>query len=100
MVLTSYNFFFAWLLQVLVVFVGSFQTKDGEQISLTNAVLGLITKGVEIISVGIGEKIDPVELTSIATDPKYVFDQDAMDLLKRAVKDAALKKPPVTFPGK
>ncbi|XP_022806051.1 uncharacterized protein LOC111343164 [Stylophora pistillata] len=81
--------------KVLVVFVGSFQTKDGKQIPLPDAVSGLIAKGVEIISVGIGENIDPKELQSIATDPKSVFHQDAIDQLKRAVKEAALKKPPV-----
>lgn len=81
-----------------MVFVGSFQTKDGKQIPLPDAVSGLIAKGVEIISVGIGENIDPRELQSIATDPKSVFHQDAIDQLKRAVKEAALKKPPV--PGK
>lgn len=41
---------------------------------MKNVVLGLIIKGVEIILVGIGEKIDLVELMFIVMDLKYVFD--------------------------
>lgn len=86
--------------QVLVVFVGSTQTKDNEQIPLPDAVAGLITKGVEIIPVAMGKKFDPKELKAIASDPKAVFPQDAVDPLKRAVKKAALSPPIDRFPGK
>ena len=87
-------------LQVLVVFVGSTQTKDDKQIPLPDAVAGLIGKGVEIIPVGMGKKFDPKELKVIASDPKAVFPQDAVDPLKRAVKKAALTPPIDQFPGK
>ena len=86
--------------QVLVVFVGSTQTKDDEQIPLPGAVAGLIAKGVEIIPVGMGKNFDPNELKAIASDPKAVFPQEAVDPLKRAVKKAALTPPKDQFPGK
>lgn len=85
--------------QVLVVFVGSAQTKDDKQIPLPNAVAGLIAKGVEIIPVGMGKNFDPNELKAIASDPKAVFPQDAVNPLKRAVKKAALAPPKDQFPG-
>lgn len=57
-------------------------------------------KGVEIIPVGMGKNFDPKELKAIASDPKAVFPQDAVDPLKRAVKKAALTPPIDRFPGK
>lgn len=86
--------------QVLVVFIGSTQTKDDKQIPLPGAVAGLIAKGVRIIPVGMGKNFDPNELKAIASDPKAVFPQDAVDPLKRAVKRAALTPPINQFPGK
>ena len=86
--------------QVLVVFVGSTQTKDNKQIPLPDAVAGLIKKGVEIIPVGMGKNLDPKELKAIASDPRAVFPQDAVDPLKRAIKKAALTPPIDRFPGK
>lgn len=84
----------------MVAFVGSTQTKDNKQVPLPDAVVGLIVKGVEVIPVGIGNNYDPEELKAIASDPKAVFPQDAVDPLKRAVKKAALSPPTDVFPGK
>lgn len=47
-----------------------------------------------------GNNFDPNELKAIASDPKTVFTQDAVDPLKRAVKKAALSIPTDLFPGK
>ena len=85
--------------QVLVVFVGSTQTKDDKQIPLPDAVAGLTGKGVEIIPVAMGKNFDPNELKAIASDPKAVFPQDAVDPLKRAVRKAAVTPPIDQFPG-
>ena len=84
----------------MVVFVGSTQTKDNEQVPLPDAVAGLISKNVKIITVGMGDNFDPKELKAIASDPKAVFPQDAVDPLKSAVKKAALSLPTDIFPGK
>ena len=83
-----------------MVFVGSIETKDNESVPLPATVEGLITGGVKIIPVGMGNGYDPVELMTIASDPRTVFPQDAVEPLKNAVKNAAL--PPVDggFPGK
>ena len=88
-------------LQVLVVFVGSTQTKDNKSLPLPDAVDGLAKKEVQVISVSIGDNFDPEDLKAIASDSKNIFPQDAIDSLKRAVKDAVVLSPQMgVFPGK
>lgn len=83
-----------------MVFVGSTQTKDNKSLPLPAAVDGLLKKGVKIIPVGMGNNFDPEELKDIASDPRTVFPQDAVDPLKRAVKKAAISPPTDGgFPG-
>lgn len=46
-----------------------------------------------VIPVSIGNNFDPEELKTIASDSKNIFPQDAVDSVKRAVKDAASLAP-------
>lgn len=61
---------------------------------------GLSEKGVTVIPVSIGNNFDPEELKTIASDSKNIFPQDAVDSVKRAVKDAASLAPPGVNQGK
>ena len=53
-----------------------------------------------VIPVSIGSNFDPEDLKAVASDSKNVFPQDAVDSLKRAVKDAASLAPHGVIPGK
>ena len=83
-----------------MVFVGSIATKDNESVPLPATVDELITGGVKIIPVGMGNSYDPAELMAISSDPRTVFPQDAVDQLKSAVKNAVLPPTDGGFPGK
>ena len=69
----------------MLVITDGMQTKDkGPFTPLGQASRGIKNKGVLVFAIGIGKDFDLLELSTIASDPKYVFNSGSFGELEKS----------------